>query len=93
MSPRELSRRLEALEADLLPSSEQLTVFRTFVKASERGPIECEPVAITCSHPKTDDPVRWDRSPGEPVEAFRARVKAEAPHNAWGVCVLLDVLE
>lgn len=82
---RELRRRLEAVEARS-PSSEGLTVFRTFCRPGEHGPIDLEPVAITCGGR------RWDRESGEALDAFRRRVAAEVPRSAWGVAALMDVL-
>ncbi len=32
----------------------------------------------------------WTRTPGETVEALRARAAAECTYNAWGLALLID---
>lgn len=63
---------------------ERQIVRRSYVAQGLTGPVFMEPVAI-----RSGD-LRWDRRDGEPVEAFRQRVAAEAPRDSQGGAVLYD---
>jgi hypothetical protein len=80
-----LDKRVTELERRINPDEGLLVWILSFVGAKDGKPVERNPVAFT-----TSEGLRWDRLPGESLEAFRERATREVPRSPRNIAVLRE---